>query len=157
MRRALTVLFAAFVLAALVLPSAASASTWSVKDPSGARMGRVVKTSSRKANVSYRTGTKWGSVQWTGSEGYRAYKYLPGDTGVRKQARIVDMSTTGGAPWWINSEIGGHGGFAQMEGGRWTVRSIADGPGRSVCARVSGGCPGWVAAGAVSILSKRVR
>ena len=59
----------------------------------------MVKTSSRKANVYYRDRHQVGVVRWTGSEGYRAYKYLPVTREYGKQARIVDMSTTGGAPW----------------------------------------------------------
>lgn len=150
MRRSLLVLVTTCVFAAMLFPSTASAATWVIKNPSGVKMGTVVRKSSRACKVFSRSGTKWGLVQWYSEGVYLAGKGLAGDTGLRKSARI--HFSTGG--WWINSEYWDDpGAFAAKGDGRWVVRTVS-GPRRG---SAPGSCPGWAAAGAVFILSKNMK
>ena len=152
MHRFLLALVLVCVFAAMVLPATASATKWVVKSPSGAKMGTVVKKSSRVMNVYNRTGAKRGRISSDDGYIYHAAMWLPGDQGVRKEAEISKRSFGTYSGWWIVGTV--RSGVARKVNGRWVIRG---GSSNLVRGRVSGRCPGWAAGGAVFILSKKLR
>ena len=147
MRRSLMILVFACVLATLVLPATASASTWVVRSTSGTKMGTVATAGSRKCNVFDPSGVKWGTISWLADENnYVAGMWLDGDTGLEKFARLKPS----GSAWSISPEFPYAYGRAAKRNHHWMVTTTSNG---RVRGRMALSCPGWVAAGAVFILS----
>jgi hypothetical protein len=148
MRRYLLVLMCAAVLAALLAPASASASSWVVKDGSGKKLGKVVRTGSRKCEVFLRSGKYHGYVRWESwSGGWVAREWPRGSTGPGKGAIL---SKRGPYFWQIENLDLSHVGGRAVRSSVWKVYK---GDGGRVRARVPGSCPGWMAAGAAFILS----
>lgn len=149
MRRYVLALVAACVFAAVIFPASASAGTWVVKSPSSTRLGKVVATTGR-AKVYYRTGARWGGIEYTHDGVYAADMYLDGDTGARKHASISRVNKS---LWLIDSIISGQSCCTKRKG-RWVDMSLTK-P-MHAYGSVSGECPAWAAAGAIFILSNRL-
>ena len=153
MRRIVLVLIAACVLAALLLPAAASANGWMVRNGAGEKIGKVVRKTTRKCVVYDRRGRKCGTVEWNRIEKrYTAAHWYESDYGVRNLARLSGPHMTDSYDWYIENENEDNAsGLALKKAGRWVVLTWSS---NRVRARVSGRCPGWGAAGAGFILSK---
>jgi hypothetical protein len=157
MRRCLLVLVVVCVFATLVFLPSASAAGWTVKNHSGARLGKVVRTVNGWCLVYDRAGRQCGDVTWTTNSGTRAYsaaRRRPGDLGASREAAILK---SGGHPyaWFMdNLDSSGTDGFVLKKNRRWLVYVGTMVNPDALRARVALGCPGWAAAGAVFALSK---
>jgi len=150
MRRFVLPIVAAIVLVALVLPTTAVANGWTVKNRSGVKIGKVVRTKTSKCVLYDKAGRRCGAVQWNAEvPTYVAYLAYAGDSGVRKMCRV---EKTGG--YWYITETLYWGGWALKKGDRWSVYQFGDGGVNRLRGRVSSRCPGWGAAGAVYVLTK---
>ena len=151
MRRFPFVVLAAMVFVALVLPVAASAKTWTVRNGSGATLGKVTKVSSKRCTLYDRKGRRCGKVMWNEDViGYITYLAYPSDTGVRRQALILYMTANAG--WYVADLDQATIGYCPKKSGKWVVKRASTG---RVMGRVSGSCPQWAAAGAVFSLNTK--
>jgi hypothetical protein len=157
MRRNLLVLVLVCVLGAMVLPSIASAVGWTVKDRSGNKMGKVVRSANGWCKVYDRAGRRCGEVNWTtnsGTRSYSAFKMYPGDQAPWKTAEILNAGDYQ-YNWYIdNVETSDNDGIVLKKNGYWFVYPWMIGQGGGLRGKVSLHCPGWAAAGAVFVLSK---
>lgn len=153
MRRSLFVFIVMGCLAVTLLPASASAKTWVVKSPHGAKMGTVVQTASRQARVSNAKGSPRGGVWWISDvKQYIAAMSHPGDSGMRKEVWLDRGVLAGDVCWWLRNDLQGWLWYCTKVHSRWTVSDAGGNPYGSV----SGQCPGWAAAGAVFDLSNKL-
>ena len=151
MRRFVLALIATCVVAMLLLPAAASAGTWAVKNPSGTKIGKVSRVSKNKCVLYDRKGRRCGRVEWNADiYGYIAHLGYPKDTGVRRQAVIIYGTAFNG--WFVADLDYEPIGWCKKASGKWVVKREKTG---RVVGRVSARCPQWAAAGAVYALNTR--
>jgi hypothetical protein len=127
-----------------------------VKDPSGKTIGHVHRQSSQRSDVYNSHGKHVGVIRWkSGRHEYVVTGYvwlLTGSTGswVRVEGFIEKMALAGPPNWCFYSrgDTYFNDGTVDKEHGRWVAWPLTTPEGPEI-GSVSGGCPGWAAAGAL--------
>ena len=126
------------VTLSLILPAAALAhGAWTVKDPSGVKIGSVRVESWHRSDVYNRHGKPVGTIVWKSTK----HEYIVSSGG--HKAEEFKM----GSGWEFTATDAYAMGAANKENGRWVIYSDA-GTGPAM-GSVSGRCPGWAADGAL--------
>ena len=165
MRRFLLMLFAATILAALLLPAAASAANWTVKNANGKKIGTVHVFARPKQGVLGRVfdnkGHERGFFTKSVSPGERYYlafhgRYA-GDGSYRDTLRTQwDETWDGTSHEWSLYRLDGiqgeksYVGRVEKRGGRWYPQVMGDF--YHDMGYVSASAPAWAASGAVFCL-----